>query len=59
MGDVDGPLVAQTVYTQLFQDVSDYLDPDIVPYALDEATQMLRARGLHPSRWAPYIHLGV
>ena len=59
MGDVDGTLVARTVYKRIFGDDSEYLDPDVIPYALDEAMQTLRARGLHPSRWAPYIHLGV
>ena len=59
MGDVDGPIVAQKVYEQVFSGDSQYLDTEIVPYALDEATQQLRAEGLHPSRWAPYIHLGI
>jgi CHAT domain-containing protein len=60
MGDVDGPIVAQTVYRELFKGSdSEVLDFDIVPYALDEAVQKLRAQGLEPSRWAPYIHIGM
>ncbi|EIN12559.1 hypothetical protein PUNSTDRAFT_49852 [Punctularia strigosozonata HHB-11173 SS5] len=58
MGDVDGPLVARTVYEELFHGDSDYLDPQVVPYALDTAMQKLRAIDPTPSRWAPYIHIG-
>jgi len=59
MNDIDGPLVAKTIYTQLFAGEPEYLDPDTVPYALDDAVQMLRKSGLPPSRWAPYVHFGV
>ena len=60
MGDVDGPIVAKRVYEELFRDNADSsLDPDTIPYALDEAMHDLRRKGLHASRWAPYVHLGV
>jgi CHAT domain-containing protein len=59
MGDVDGPIVAKTVYTELFASDGDMLDFDVVPYALDTAARKLRAQGLEPSRWAPYIHIGM
>jgi CHAT domain-containing protein len=59
MGDVDGPIVAQTVYEELFAGDASMLDFDIVPYALDAAVRTLRSQGLEPSRWAPYIHLGM
>jgi CHAT domain-containing protein len=59
MGDVDGPIVAKTVYDELFAGDCDMLDFDIVPYALDTAVRTLRAQGLEPSRWAPYIHFGM
>jgi hypothetical protein len=59
MGDVDGPIVAQVVYEELFGVHEEYLSPDIIPYALDTAVRRLRENGLHPSRWAPYIHLGI
>lgn len=59
MDDFDGPIVAQTVYEELFRDGGEVLDPDAVPYALDLAVQKMRAKGLSASRWAPYIHLGV
>jgi CHAT domain-containing protein len=59
MGDVDGPIVAETVYLELFAGDGDILDFDLVPYALDAAVRKLRAQGLEPSRWAPYIHMGI
>ncbi|EIN12573.1 hypothetical protein PUNSTDRAFT_141242 [Punctularia strigosozonata HHB-11173 SS5] len=58
MGDMDGPLVARTVYEELFRGDSEHLDPRIVPYALDAAVQKLRDIDPNPSRWAPYIHIG-
>jgi CHAT domain-containing protein len=59
MGDVDGPIVARTVYEELFAGDGKMLDFDVVPYALDAAVRKLRAQGLEPSRWAPYIHIGM
>ncbi|PSR73512.1 hypothetical protein PHLCEN_2v10653, partial [Hermanssonia centrifuga] len=59
MNDEDGPRVAKTVYEQLFAGEDELLDPDAVPYALDDATRKLREQGLSPSRWAQYIHLGM
>jgi CHAT domain-containing protein len=59
MGDIDGPVVAETVYKELFAGEGHILDFDVVPYALDAATRRLRALGLEPSRWAPYIHIGM
>jgi CHAT domain-containing protein len=59
MGDVDGPIVAKNVYKELFAGNGDMLDFDTIPYALDAATRKLRAQGLEPSRWAPYIHIGM
>jgi CHAT domain-containing protein len=59
MGDIDGPVVAETVYKELFAGDGDTLDFEVVPYALDAAVQRLRTQGLEPSRWAPYIHIGM
>lgn len=59
MGDVDGPIVAKRVYQELFANNAEYLDPDSIPYALDAAVLDLKQRGLHPSRWAPYVHFGI
>lgn len=59
MGDADGPVVAKKVYETIFEGRSEILDPSVIPYALDAAVQQLREMGLHPSRWAPYIHFGM
>jgi hypothetical protein len=59
MEDVDGPLIADIVYKELFQGSSEDLDPGDVPYSLDIAVRQLRSRHPDPSRWAPYIHLGI
>ncbi|KAK0473388.1 CHAT domain-containing protein [Armillaria novae-zelandiae] len=60
MGDKDGPDVARNVHTCLF-DCSLHtwhLDGDSIAYALDEAIRNLIDRGVDPSRWATYIHIG-
>ena len=59
MEDIDGPMVAQVFYEELFSGDSEYLNPDDVAYALDTAVQKLREIHPEPSRWAPYIHLGM
>lgn len=56
MNDSDGPRVARGVYRELLK--GEFLDLESVPYALDAAMRQLRAGGVSPSRWAPYIHLG-
>lgn len=48
MGDIDGPIVAERVYEELFKEDSELLDPDCVPYALNAALQELRSRKIHP-----------
>jgi hypothetical protein len=47
------------VYQELFSGEGEFLDPDVIPYALDAVVTQLRSEGHHPSRWAPYIHLGL
>lgn len=59
MDDFDGPVVARTVYEELFGAGADVIEPDAVPYALDSAVQKLRRMGLAANRWAPYVHFGV
>ena len=59
MDDFDGPIVAKTIYEELFHPGAETLDPKTIPYALDSAVRKLRASGLVASRWAPYVHLGV
>jgi CHAT domain-containing protein len=58
MGDVDGPQIAKTLYEEMFKGDSEYLDPAVIPYALDDAVEKLREIDPNPSRWAPYIHIG-
>jgi hypothetical protein len=59
MEDVDGPMIAELIYRELFQNQEGLLDPDDIPYALDAAVCELRRRHPEPSRWATYIHLGM
>lgn len=59
MDDLDGPVVAETIYTELFSTAAPGMDPDTIPYALDLAVQKLRDRGLSASRWASYVHIGL
>jgi hypothetical protein len=59
MEDVDGPMIAESVYKDIFNSDGDYVKPDDVAYALDAAVQQLRCLHPDPSRWAPYIHLGI
>jgi CHAT domain-containing protein len=55
--DVDGPNVAKWFYEELLS--RDVVDGDSVAYALDSAVGKLRASGVPPERWAPFIHMGA
>lgn len=57
MNDEDGPLLAKTVYNEMMKE--EYLDLDVIPYALDAAVRKLQSMGAPPHRWAPYIHIGA
>jgi hypothetical protein len=59
MEDVDGPMIAASVYGDLFNGEKEHIDPDDVAYALDAAVQLLRHIHPDPARWAPYIHIGI
>ena len=62
MSDRDGPKVATTVYKRLFDTAgpdTEYLDADVVPYALDEAVRALRDGGAKPADWATFVHFGL
>jgi hypothetical protein len=61
MRDLEGPIVAESIYSALFPagDDAEFLDPDAVPYALDDAIRKLRDSGLDPSFWATYVHIGI
>jgi hypothetical protein len=56
MHDEDGPKVAQAFYEALFR--NEVFDLDDVPYALDEAVQVLRRAGVPAQRWALFMHMG-
>jgi hypothetical protein len=57
MDDADGPAVAKKVYEILLN--KDTIDLDDIPYALDEAVEMLRQQGVPPARWATFVHMGA
>jgi hypothetical protein len=59
MNDADGPTVAKHVYEELLRDGLDTLNYDVIPFALDAATRKLKEDGVHPSRWATWIHMGM
>ena len=59
MDDADGPEIAKVVHKRLFEGDGDFLDANIIPYALDEAVDALRKSGVPAARWATYIHVGI
>ena len=59
MNDSDGPQVAKIVYEELFKKTDVELSPDAIAYALDIAVRKLQESGIHASRWATYIHVGM
>jgi hypothetical protein len=59
MADTDGPVIAKTIYEEIFHGESENLEPDTIPYALDAAVEKLRDARVPPVRWAPYVHYGI
>jgi hypothetical protein len=59
MADSDGPTVVDFVYDELLRDYPASIGLERIPYALDAATRKLRDDGVHFSRWATYIHIGI
>jgi hypothetical protein len=57
MDDTDGPVVAETFYRELFKD--RVLDSSRTAYALHQAVKQMRRMRVSPSRWVPFIHVGV
>jgi hypothetical protein len=57
MNDGDGPTVAESFYSTLFQ--SEVISPDAIPRALDDAVRVLRESGAPPERWATFMHVGA
>jgi hypothetical protein len=56
MGDKDGPLVSEEVYTRLFDPRPD---PRNVAHALHAAVRKLRDTGADFASWVPFIPLGA
>jgi hypothetical protein len=57
MADDDGPKVAQWFYEELLS--KEVINTDSVAYALDVAVGKLRATGVSPYRWAPFVHMSA
>jgi CHAT domain-containing protein len=58
MNDVDGPTVAEIVYSHLFRDDRQPQASDAAE-ALQLAVAELKKRKIPHERWVPFIHLGV
>ena len=61
MEDSIGQQLAEVLYGHLLQCSGDYLNPDIIAFALDEATQKLSDSEptIPASSWAPFVHIGL
>ncbi|KAJ7153995.1 CHAT domain-containing protein [Mycena crocata] len=58
MNDVDGPIVAESFYSYLFQDGRQPQATDTAE-ALHHAVNTLKANNVAYERWIPFIHMGV
>ncbi|KDR79005.1 hypothetical protein GALMADRAFT_94251 [Galerina marginata CBS 339.88] len=58
INDLDGPVVAQAVYSYLFKNGQE---PEVTDTAeaLHLAVNILREKGVPPHRWVPFIHIGI
>ena len=63
MHDSVGPGIAKTLYQHLYEDPHKSLNPDTVAFALGKAVDEFRTsdqgKGMLPSIWAPFIHIGL
>lgn len=60
MDDQDGPMVAEHVYREVLENSPDSaFHADRIAFALDKAARMLREDGVHWTRWATYVHVGL
>jgi hypothetical protein len=57
ISDDIGPMVAEWFYEELLS--KKVVDADSVAYALDIAVGKLRAKGIAPKFWAPFVHMGA
>ncbi|KAJ7501789.1 CHAT domain-containing protein [Mycena galericulata] len=58
MNDADGPVVAKSVYSQLFKDGRQPQASDAAQ-ALHLAVEKLKAGNVSYERWIPFIHMGI
>ncbi|KAJ6617152.1 CHAT domain-containing protein [Mycena sp. CBHHK59/15] len=58
MQDLDGPIVAETVYTHLFANGQKPQASDAAK-ALQVAMRKLQNDGIPYERWVPFIHMGI
>lgn len=54
----DGQFIATEFYRYLGEKAIEGVDLEYVPYALDHAIRSLRAKGVSPARWMPFVHVG-
>ncbi|KAJ6581986.1 CHAT domain-containing protein, partial [Mycena capillaripes] len=60
MQDEDGPLVAETVYSHLFQNGQQpHVHVGNAAKALQLAVKELKNRNVSYERWIPFIHMGI
>jgi CHAT domain-containing protein len=59
MADVDGPDIADAFYSHIFHNGAGHADLRHAAEALNIATRKLRQKGVSPSRWINFIHIGV
>ncbi|KAJ7855781.1 CHAT domain-containing protein [Mycena leptocephala] len=58
MNDADGPVVAESVYSYLFEDGRQPQASDAAE-ALHLAVEKLKTRNVSYERWIPFIHMGI
>ena len=60
VSDDAGVFVAEYVYKKLFKSGSDVINLDTIPYALDDAAQLLRkSDDYNAYEWATLVHMGA
>jgi hypothetical protein len=59
MDDDDGPIISKLVYQHVMKRPLKGIDFEDIPRALDAAVRVLRISGVHPCRWATWIHMGI
>ncbi|KAG8720686.1 hypothetical protein FRC09_009153 [Ceratobasidium sp. 395] len=59
IGDDDGPIVARTLYQNLFGNPNGVVDSSQAAVGLNKAVRVLRKAKVPMHRWVPFIHIGV